>query len=37
MNKDDRVYLDDILESIGHIENYIKNTDANTFNKEIQL
>ncbi len=37
MSKDIKVYLDDILESIAHIENYTKKITENKFSKNIQL
>jgi uncharacterized protein with HEPN domain len=37
MNKDVEVYLDDILESINHIDKYTKKITKNKFNKNLQL
>ena len=37
MNKDLRVYLNDILESIKQIEKYTKRINNNKFNKNIQI
>lgn len=35
MNKDAKVYLNDILESIMQIEKYTKKVSANKFNQNI--
>lgn len=37
MKKDYRVYLDDILEAVGKIEEYTHNIDEKTFNSDSKL
>ena len=37
MKRDDRVYLDDILESIEKIEEYTQGKDEVSFQRDIQL